>query len=77
MENLKKKMAWTEDMDVVLLKEILLYEPFQYKMRTKESVNAWKAIADTLSNCQPVFTHVSLDSRACRKRFNLIKGETT
>ena len=62
-------------MDVVLLKEVILYEPYQYKMRTKESGNAWKAIADTLSNCQPIFTHVWLDPRSCRERFNLMKSK--
>ena len=73
MENSKKKITWSEEMDVVLLKEVILYEPYQYKMRTKESGNAWKAIADTLSNCQPIFTHVWLDPRSCRERFNLMK----
>ena len=43
-------------MDVILLRELILIEKYMYKVRTKESENAWKAIADSLNNCQPVFS---------------------
>ena len=63
-------MVWNVSMDEMLLREVLLYEPYQYKRKTTESGNAWKAIANTLMNCQEVFS--SIDTRATRERFNLI-----
>ena len=63
-------MVWNVSMDELLLREVLLYEPYQYKRKTTESGNAWKAIANTLLNCEEVFC--SIDTRATRERFNLI-----
>lgn len=70
-ENNKKKLVWSDEMDEVLLKEVILYEPYQFKCRTKESGNAWKAISESLSRFHPVF--INIDSRACREWFTLLK----
>ena len=52
-ENNEKNLVWSDEMDEILLKEAILYEPYQFKCRTKESGNAWKAISESLISCHP------------------------
>ena len=37
-------MVWDEKKDDMLSREVLLFEPYQFKPRTRERGNAWKAI---------------------------------
>ena len=68
----KKKMVWSTSMDELLCKEIILYEPYQFKARTKESGNGWKLIGESLSSSDTFKFNV--DSSSCRERFSLLKS---
>ena len=60
-------MVWNGEKDELLCREVLLFEPYQFKERTRERGNAWRAIADNLN---AITTHqFRVDSRAVRERF--------
>ena len=65
-------MVWNSEKDETLCREILLFEPYQFKERTRERGNAWKSIAENLNaiDCQ----NFRVDSRAVRERFFHIKA---
>ena len=43
------KMIWTKDHDVLLCREILAEEPYQYKHGSRERGKSWDKIADALN----------------------------
>ena len=47
------KMEWTRAKDVMLAKEVLYLEPFQFKERTNQSVQAWQEITSKLITNYP------------------------
>ena len=59
-------MVWTETKDELPCREVLLFEPYQYKIRTKERGNAWTAIADSLNELRSHSFQV--DQRAVRDK---------
>ena len=65
-------MVWTETKDELLCREILLFEPYQYKIRTKEKGNAWTAVADSLNELKSHSFQV--DQRAVCDRFIILKN---
>ena len=65
-------MIWTEDKDDMLLREVMLFEPFKFKPRTKERGTAWKAIADNLNKYDSALFKV--DQRSVRERFGILKA---
>ena len=73
MDTKKAMNVWTKEMDGNLLKSVLLYEPYQFKPRTKESGNAWKAISEDL-NCIAMFKCI-VDARGSRERLTLLKSK--
>ena len=50
----------------MLCREVLLFEPYQFKPRTKERRNAWKAISENLMASKTV--NFKVDARAVRER---------
>ena len=66
-------MVWNDQKDDSLCKEILLFEPYHYKIRTKEKGNAWTAIADSLNEIKS--QNFQVDQRAVRDRFNTLKSQ--
>ena len=66
-------MVWNYAKDEVLCKEILLFEPYQYKERTKEKGNCWKLIAENLNQIKSM--SVKVDQRAVRERYKLIRAK--
>ena len=42
-------MLWTDHQDDLLLREVLPFKPFKFKLCTKERSNAWKMVADYLN----------------------------
>lgn len=64
-------MVWNELKDEILLREVLLIEPYKFKPRKKESGNAWKIIADTLNDF--VGQEFQVDQRTVRDHFNTLK----
>ena len=47
------RMEWTRAKDVMLTKEVLYLEPFQFKERTSQSVQAWQEVTNKLVTNYP------------------------
>ena len=62
-------MEWTEQKDVMLAREILLCEHFQYRVGSKERGSVWSQIATNL-NTHPRFT---VSQRAARDRYGILE----
>ena len=62
-------MEWTEQKDVMLAREILLCQPFQYRVGSKERGSVWSQIATNL-NTHPGFT---VSQRAVRDRYSILE----
>ena len=65
-------MVWDDHKDDMLVREILLFEPFKFKQRTKERGNAWKMVADNLNEMDP--EKFKVDQRGVRERFAVLKA---
>ena len=63
-------MSWTEEKDILLMREMAAQGIFQFKSGSKERGNIWQAIASNLNGNKDLFSYVS--SRGCRDRFTLI-----
>ena len=63
-------MSWTEEKDILLMREMAAQGIFQFKIGSKERGNIWQAIASNLNGNKDLFSYVS--SRGCRDRFTLI-----
>ena len=64
-------MVWTDHKDDLLSTEILLFETFKFKPRTKERDNGWKMVADNLNHLDSEQSKVH--QRAVRERFVILK----
>ena len=69
---LKKIMAWNDQEDELLCREILLFKPYKFKARTREKGNSWKAIADDLNSLD----RFKVDARAVRERYGIIRKKS-
>ena len=45
----KRQMFWSENHDVILLREILTLRPYQHPKGSKDSCGVWSAITDELN----------------------------
>ena len=64
-------MVWDEKKDDMLCREVLLFEPYQFKPWTRERGNAWKAISENLMASKSV--NFKADIRAvCEKLLNRV-----
>ena len=64
-------MKWTDEMDILFLREILVEEPYQYKPKSKERGQIWKRIAYNLNTLkEPKFT---VNHRSVRERYNILE----
>ena len=63
-------MEWTEQKDVMLLREILFCEPFKFKAGSKERGSLWSQTSQTL-NTHPGFT---VSQRAIRNLYVVENG---
>ena len=61
-------MVWTDKKDELFCREILLWEPYKFKVRTKERGNVWKIIANNLNI---MADKSAVDQCAARERFTL------
>ena len=63
-------MNWREEHCVMLIREILLYEPWKYKHGSVERGQVWKRIAESLCALEePIFR---VDDRSVRDKYNLL-----
>ena len=49
LSHLSKRMKWTKDHDIIFLRELLLFEPWNYKYGSKERGNCWERISESLN----------------------------
>ena len=68
----RSPMIWNEEREVLLCREIMLTEPYQFKKGSKERGDSWSKLAVNLSNTKldPPF---SVDQRAVREHFAAIR----
>ncbi|CAH3159968.1 unnamed protein product, partial [Porites lobata] len=67
-----KTMEWTEDHDVLLLREILASDLFLFKKGSVARGERWESIAETLNEVKTLSFHVK-DKRAVRDRWVLLQ----
>ena len=66
----KRTMVWTDEHDIVFLREVLTERPYRYNKGSKESVNSWLKIEATLTNNRELRFFVS--SKSLRDHLNYI-----
>ena len=49
LSHLSKRLEWTKDHDIIFLRELLLFEPWNYKYGSKERGNCWERISESLN----------------------------
>lgn len=63
---------WTEDHDTIMCREVIMHEPYKFKVRSPERGKCWDEIAKTLNAlAQPIF---KVTSRSVRDRFSLLSN---
>ena len=62
-------MKWTDEMDIILLKEIVLFEPWNFKRGSEERGRCWEQLAESLSAQN---TYRKLSQRSVRDRYKLL-----
>ena len=65
-------MVWNNEKDELLCREVLLLEPYQFKVRSRERGNVWKNIADALNRISTENIYFRVDARAVRERCALL-----
>jgi len=64
-------MAWNEEQDLLLCREILISQPYKFPFGSRERGHCWSEVANRLNEChQPRFT---VDQRAVRERYAKIE----
>ena len=63
-------MIWTDEHNELLMREVLLVEPYQFKVSTKERGNAWNGIVEDLNNIRSRRFHVN--KRSVREHYGLL-----
>eukprot|EP00794_Sanderia_malayensis_P012617 gene12617-13906_t len=67
-----KPMQWLQEHDVALVREILLFQPWQHKHGSPERGMAWTRISESLTSLkEPSFK--PLDARSVRERYKLLE----
>ena len=61
---------WSNDHDIVMCREVLQIEPYQFKIRSPERGQSWESLAEKLNeNSCPKFR---VTARSVRDRYNLL-----
>ncbi|XP_033119127.1 uncharacterized protein LOC117118596 isoform X2 [Anneissia japonica] len=71
MASQKITMKWNDEKDIIMLRKIMVRDPFQFKARTQQRGNVWKEIAAELQRCPAM--NFQGDARAIRDRWNILK----
>ena len=68
-------MRWTKDHDLILLKEILLFEPYSQRRGSPERGRVWEQITESLNGQrEDKILTVKVSQRSLRDRFNVLKN---
>ena len=63
-------MHWSDEHNIMLVRECLLYEPWKYKQGSVERGQIWKRISEALNVLEhPMF---KVSDRSIRNRLNLL-----
>ena len=63
-------MHWLNELDLILVQEVLLFESWRYRQGSVERGNVWKSISESLNAMeQPLF---KVNERSTRDRLNLL-----
>ena len=49
LPHFSKRMKWAKDHGIIFLRELLLFEPWNYKYGSKERGNCWERISESLN----------------------------
>ena len=49
LPNFSKRMKWAKYHGIILLRELLLFEPWNYKYGSKDRGNCWERISESLN----------------------------
>ena len=63
-------MRWTEEHDIVLFREVLIAQPYQYRAKSAERGSAWTSIANELNAVQEI--RFCVTQKAVRDRMKLL-----
>ena len=66
-------MKWTKEHDVLLGKEVMLFELLKYKLRSRETGNCLYRIAESLNQLQEPFFNVS--QKSIRDRLKILERD--
>ena len=69
-------MRWTKDHDLILLKEILLFELYSQKRGSPERGRVWEQIAESLNGQREDKILFKVSQRSVRNRFNVLKNNS-
>ncbi|XP_046861466.1 uncharacterized protein LOC124454745 [Xenia sp. Carnegie-2017] len=74
MADNSKKMEWTDEHDLLLMREMMVSDLFQYKKGSPNRGLVWDSIVENLNKTEaPVFT--LKDKRSVRDRWSLLKAK--
>ena len=63
-------MRWTEEHNIVLCREVLVVQPYQYRPKSAERGSAWTSIANELNAVQEI--RFCVTQKAVRDRMKLL-----
>ena len=66
-------MLWNDNKDEILCREVLVFEPYQFKPRSHERGNAWKAISENLN--ASITLSFKVNARSMRERLTEIMAK--
>ena len=66
-------MLWSDNKDEILCREVLVFEPYQFKPRSHERGNAWKAISENLN--ASIKLSFKVNARSMRERLTEIMAK--
>lgn len=65
--------VWNNDQDIAMCREVLVEEPYRFKIRSAERGQAWESIAENLNVMPSLKFRVT--ARSVRDRYNLLTKE--
>ena len=66
----KKPIHWLNEHDLILVQEVLLFEPWRHRQGSVERGNVWKSISESLNAMEQLLFKVN--ERSTRDRLNLL-----
>ncbi|XP_066920033.1 probable cyclin-dependent serine/threonine-protein kinase DDB_G0278487 [Clytia hemisphaerica] len=65
------KMAWTDDHNIIFMREVLMYEPWNHQKGKPERGQIWKNIAESLNSIDHPYFKVT--DRSVRDNYNVLE----